>query len=273
MCNNFTVYMHKNKINGKIYIGITSQRVQGRWNNGKGYKKNGHFYRAINYYGWDNFEHIILFENLSKEDACQKEIDLIKKYNTTNPDYGYNISIGGDVNTGWKHSDEYKNRMSEIMKNRTISDKTRKKISESRKGTTRILSQKEKQRIKEMLIERNKSTYMRNKIKESWIKRKQDTESYQEYVSSVSKRKSGKLNQNYGRVLDKNYNAKLCICDLIDKPVCQKEMQSILCNYNISITGSRLSAFLNMNGIFKEGKDLSYKKFIELSNLNLRRVG
>ena len=75
----YTVYQHKNKINGKVYIGITKQAPEERWNNGKKYKSSPHFYAAIQKYGWDNFEHNILFQNLTKEEACQKEQKLIQK--------------------------------------------------------------------------------------------------------------------------------------------------------------------------------------------------
>ena len=44
----YTVYMHKNKINGKIYIGITSRKPEARWGtNGINYKTSPHFYAAI----------------------------------------------------------------------------------------------------------------------------------------------------------------------------------------------------------------------------------
>lgn len=90
----FKVYCHKNKINNKLYFGITSQTLNARWRKGKGYKK-GVFYRAIQKYGWDNFNHIVLLENISEE--CAKEIEkyLIKKYNSIVP-FGYNTTKGGD---------------------------------------------------------------------------------------------------------------------------------------------------------------------------------
>ena len=97
---NFYVYMHVNKINNKKYIGITSQeRVNDRWrSDGSGYKTQV-FGKAIDKYGWENFDHIILFEGLSEQEAINKEIELIQKYNTRNPKNGYNISEGGDIGT------------------------------------------------------------------------------------------------------------------------------------------------------------------------------
>lgn len=110
--HNYTVYMHKNKINDKVYIGITSQKINSRWRKGKGYK-DCKFRNAIDKYGWDNFEHIILCQNLTKDEACNKEIELIKKYNSTNRKYGYNISTGGDsgsIGTHRKMTDEHKEK-------------------------------------------------------------------------------------------------------------------------------------------------------------------
>lgn len=117
---NYTVYMHVNKINGKKYIGITKQKPEERWKNGNGYKPTSHFRHAIDKYGWSNFDHIILFTNLSSEEASKKERELIQQYNTTNHLYGYNNSNGGEIAFTYKHSEEAKQKMSESAKKRGI---------------------------------------------------------------------------------------------------------------------------------------------------------
>lgn len=56
----YCVYIHTNKINKKSYIGITCQKPEHRWGcNGNGYAECPHFWRAIQKYGWDNFDHKI----------------------------------------------------------------------------------------------------------------------------------------------------------------------------------------------------------------------
>lgn len=107
--------MHINKINRKKYIGITCQKPNERWRNGKGYK-NGYFASAIKKYGWDNFEHIIICDGLNEEDAEATEINLIKMYHTMDKRYGYNLVIGGNVTTGYHHTDNAKAKMSASKK-------------------------------------------------------------------------------------------------------------------------------------------------------------
>ena len=78
----YKIYVHVNKVNGKIYIGQTkSENLNRRWNtDGSGYKTNTHFWNAIQKYGWDNFNHVVLIEDLSLEEANLIEEELIKKY-------------------------------------------------------------------------------------------------------------------------------------------------------------------------------------------------
>lgn len=115
--NNYIVYMHTSP-NDKRYIGITSQKPERRWRkNGEGYKDHVYFWKAIQKYGWNNFKHDILYAELTKEEAEQKEIELIAYYDSNNIDYGYNMSIGGESGSkGYKYTDEQKRHMSETHK-------------------------------------------------------------------------------------------------------------------------------------------------------------
>ena len=107
----YTVYMHICP-NGKRYIGITKQLPEKRWKGGIGYRTQEHFKRAIQKYGWKNIKHIILFTNLTKKEACKKEIELIAKYKSNNYKYGYNVSSGGDGANGVKATPEARRKNS-----------------------------------------------------------------------------------------------------------------------------------------------------------------
>lgn len=92
------IYLHRNLLNGKVYIGQTTQLPSQRWKNGHGYSANMHFRSAINKYGWDNFEHIILEDfNGTPEEAAKKEQEYIIIYNSLDPNFGYNIKPA-DIN-------------------------------------------------------------------------------------------------------------------------------------------------------------------------------
>lgn len=96
MERNYTVYVHQNQLNNKRYVGITADTVESRWRNGAGYKTQV-FGRAIQKYGWENFKHYIIAENLTQEEAQELEISLIKEFHTQDPDFGYNIAAGGNA--------------------------------------------------------------------------------------------------------------------------------------------------------------------------------
>lgn len=128
--NNYTVYMHVAP-NDKKYIGITRLSVQKRWLKGNGYKHNAYFSRAIQKYGWENIKHKILYTNLSKEEAEQKEIELIAYYNSNKKIYGYNIDNGG--NTIGKQSEETRKKISLANLGKKRSTETLKKMSDIQK--------------------------------------------------------------------------------------------------------------------------------------------
>ena len=92
-----TIYLHRNKSNGKVYIGQTIQPIESRWKNGNGYKTCTYFYNAIQKYGWENFDHLILEqnENWTQEELDNKEKEYILLFKSNNPQFGYNICGGG----------------------------------------------------------------------------------------------------------------------------------------------------------------------------------
>ena len=83
---------------GKHYCGFTSQKLEKRWNYGKGYQKCPLVYKAILKYGWDNVEKKLIFSSDDRDEALQKEKDTIAELQLTNPDYGYNLHEGGKPN-------------------------------------------------------------------------------------------------------------------------------------------------------------------------------
>ena len=150
----YCVYSHTNKVNGKIYIGLTSMKPEERWKNGVGYHSGTHFRSAIDKYGWDNFEHRIIKDGLTEDEASYWEQYYISFYNSTDRRYGYNMSSGGENGghpqteetrkkisengyhygmLGKKHSNEAKAKMSKSRTGRVFSDETKKKISDAHK--------------------------------------------------------------------------------------------------------------------------------------------
>lgn len=114
----YCVYAHINKINGKIYIGQTihGDNPVKRWgHNGVYYKTQPYFYHAIQKWGWDGFDHEVIANHLTAKEADEFEKLLIKKLNTTDNNFGYNLATGG--------------------KSCEMTEETKKKISDASRAT------------------------------------------------------------------------------------------------------------------------------------------
>ena len=126
--------MHVSPSN-KRYIGITSQNPPSkRWGTDGICYKGQPFYNAIQKYGWDNFEHLILYESLTEKQACKIEMELIEAFDTCDAEYGYNATIGGQGSNGHKMSDEGKERLRKLFTGRKLTDEWRLKIIEGLKN-------------------------------------------------------------------------------------------------------------------------------------------
>lgn len=119
------IYTHTSP-SGKVYVGQTVN-LKKRWGyNGEHYttkKKDGSFIqasfaRAIEKYGWKNFKHNIILENVSKSEADYAEKYLIKWYKIHG--LSYNITDGGEGCCGVHRvfSEEERRKISErVSKN------------------------------------------------------------------------------------------------------------------------------------------------------------
>ena len=148
--SSWTVYCHTNKINGKMYVGITSKLDPNeRWRNGKGYYDTPHFRSAIQKYGWNNFDHEVIASKLTENEACNFERQLIKALNLLDDKYGYNISEGGNSGCRFKgerapmygkhHSEEskQKNREKHLGKSHPHTPESKEKIRLASLGNQR----------------------------------------------------------------------------------------------------------------------------------------
>lgn len=137
MAGNYVLYEHRNKVNGKRYIGVTNNTAK-RWcANGNRYERCPHFWAAIQKYGWDNFEHNILIYDLTREEASRLEIYYIAKYRTREKAFGYNVTEGG-VNPpsmlGKHHSEETKQKIRNSNRGKRHSEEQNRKHSEHMTG-------------------------------------------------------------------------------------------------------------------------------------------
>lgn len=149
----YFVYCHTNIKNNKKYFGITCREPIKRWgHNGCNYKSSQHFYSAIQKYGWNNFIHEVMFTFNNKEEAEAMERELIIKFKTYIPDFGYNIELGG--NYKGKHSKDTCKKISDSKIGKPRDEYTRQKVSNSLKGL--LVGSKNKRSKKVICIDNGK---------------------------------------------------------------------------------------------------------------------
>lgn len=165
----YCVYKHTSP-DGRVYIGITSQKPEARWQSGNGYKGNTYFTRSIKKHGWEKFTHEILYTGLTAEEAKETEISLIFEYQSNKRKFGYNISSGGESKAGTHISERQKRIISEANKGKIVSEETRKKLSASSKRTWS--NPEYVKHMREINTGENNPVYGRKMTDEDKIKRK-----------------------------------------------------------------------------------------------------
>lgn len=163
------IYKYTNRINGKVYIGQTTNEEK-RKKDHRGAYIDSPFHRAIRKYGFENFDYEVVFETISSDPDRLKfllntmEIYFIRKYNSYGKG-GYNCTLGGGGSLGRKQTEEAKRKISVKNTGRVPSEETRKKMSIASKNmsaeTRRKLSiagtgRKHTEEAKRKISEKNK---------------------------------------------------------------------------------------------------------------------
>jgi group I intron endonuclease len=141
------IYKVTNLVNGKVYIGLTTQTLTKRKNNhlceAFSLESDYVFHRALRKYGKENFSWEVIDNANTLEELKEKEKYWILYYNSyihSDNSNGYNMTIGGEGNNGLKLSDETKKKLSELHKGKKASEESKKKLSEAFRGSNHPLS-------------------------------------------------------------------------------------------------------------------------------------
>jgi group I intron endonuclease len=109
------IYKTTNLINNKIYIGLSTKLVEESVN----YYGSGRLINeAIQKYGKENFIKEILERDIEDYDLlCEREIYWIEAFKSHVSFNNYNLTLGGDGSLGLSPDTEWRNKISEGIKN------------------------------------------------------------------------------------------------------------------------------------------------------------
>lgn len=114
----FYCYKITNLLNGKIYIGKAVD-VNERWRKHKvaavrqDSNDYSYLHRAMNKYGFDNFKIEIIAEFQTEKESLDAETRFIKSFNSNSREVGYNLTEGGEGSSGFRHTPESRQKMSQ----------------------------------------------------------------------------------------------------------------------------------------------------------------
>ena len=121
LCDSRLYIVYKHTVpDGKVYIGITKNTPQTRWNEGEGYSTNKRFTKAIKTHGWVHIKHEILEAGLTEQEAKKLENTLIRKYKSYKKEFGYNNRV--DLNAETVDTDAIDLKTNTALNEKQIND-------------------------------------------------------------------------------------------------------------------------------------------------------
>lgn len=186
------IYLIKNMVNGKCYIGKTEvsfyrRWIFHRWQLKNGIHENSYLQKSYNKYGKENFEFIILRVCTKADNIDELEKKYIVEYKTF--ENGYNLTIGGEGCTGNKLSEKAKRTIGEKnrinMTGKKMSVQTKQIMSDSAKG--HIKSKEHRAKLSKSLMGIVRSDAQKQKCREANQGSKQPTAILNEDIVSEIK--------------------------------------------------------------------------------------
>ena len=146
--------IYKLTCKGKSYIGqYKKDSPTLRWNRHVRDAEKGSkcaIHQAIRKHGKEAFEISTLCVCETQQELDEKEHQYITEFNSMVCDNGYNMVRGGKGRApNFHHKEEHRRKMSEFMKNRIVTDETKQKLSDNRKGTTCNWDEETRNRVSE----------------------------------------------------------------------------------------------------------------------------
>lgn len=172
------VYKIENKINGKIYIGMSGIDCKKRFWDHKSLLSldkhfNQHLQASFNKYGEDVFSFEVLEECSSVDEALDREVFWINEFGTTDSSKGYNKSFGGDRPVLTKETRE---KISKSLMGHPVSEEAIKKMVANRRsfaGENNPMygvpcSEEHKEKLRKLHTGRKFSLEHKQKMSASW---------------------------------------------------------------------------------------------------------
>jgi group I intron endonuclease len=205
------IYKVTNLVNGKIYIGKTTSGLKNRMKAhlclARKCNGNGIFTRAIHKYGKENFKWEIVDCCLFEDQLSEMEKYYIKEFNCRHP-HGYNLTDGGEGNTGYIATDETRKKLSVALKGLNtwsrgirVSAETLHKMSEARMGAKNpFYGKRHTDETKNKISRRRLGSHHSDDIKKKmsltrsgipWSQARRDAENKRDKIKSALRRGKG----------------------------------------------------------------------------------